>query len=307
MAGWTLSDKVVLITGGARGIGAAAARELARRGARPVLADLDGEALEHAAKAISPAPLTIELDVTDPAACEAAAQRTLDEYGRIDIAWANAGIASFGPLGLTSTSAWTRTIEVNLLGAYYMVRAALPAIISQRGYVAVTCSLASFAHPPGLSAYAASKAGAEAMCNSLRSEVAHLGVDVASVHPTWIDTDMVRDGDETQRAFRLLRQAMRPPFKRTYPLERAVPDIVAGFENRSRRICTPWFVQLAHLLRPTLTSRAFERDLVAVAPDLASLFEQETAERGVESASASDRVAAQVARERAGAGSQGQR
>jgi NAD(P)-dependent dehydrogenase (short-subunit alcohol dehydrogenase family) len=90
-----------------------------------VLADLDGEALEHAAKAISPAPLTIELDVTDPAACEAAAQRTLDEYGRIDIAWANAGIASFGPLGLTSTSAWTRTIEVNLLGAYYMVRAAV--------------------------------------------------------------------------------------------------------------------------------------------------------------------------------------
>lgn len=302
MSTWTLDDKVALITGGARGIGAESARELARRGARPVLADLDGEALEHAARRISPSPLTIELDVTDPAACEAAVRCTLDEYGRIDIAWANAGIASFGPLGLTSPSAWTRTIEVNLLGAYNTVRAALPAIIDQRGYVAVTCSVASFAHPPGLSAYAASKAGAEAMCNSLRAEVAHLGVGVGSVHPTWIDTDMVREGDETQRAFQLLRQAMRPPFKRTYPVERAVRDIVAGFEDRSRRVCTPWFVQLAHLLRPTLTSRAFERDLIAVAPELASLFEQEIAERGVESASASDRVAAQVAREHPGDG-----
>jgi NAD(P)-dependent dehydrogenase (short-subunit alcohol dehydrogenase family) len=299
MTGWKLSEKVVLITGGARGIGAATARELARRGARTVLADLDGAALEHTAKTISPAPLTIELDVTDPAQCEAAAQRTVNEHGRLDIVWANAGIATFGPLQLTSASAWTRTVEVNLLGAYYTVRAALPAIIDQRGYVAVTCSLASFAHPPGMSAYAASKAGVEAMCNSLRSEVAHLGVEVASVHPTWIDTDMVREGDETQRAFRLLREAMRPPFKRAYPLERAVPDIVDGFEQRRRRICTPWFVQLAHLLRPTLTSRAFERNLVAVAPEITRFFQKEIAERGVDSASASDRVATQLGPERA--------
>ncbi len=80
-----------------------------------------------------------------------------------------------------------------------------------------------------------------------------------------------------------------------------------GFEKRSRRICTPWFVQLAHILRPTLTTRAFERNLIAVAPEITSIFEQEMADRGVESASASDRVAAQVVRERAGAGSREQR
>src|SRR5438874_624163 len=129
MDGWSLQEKVVLVTGGARGIGAATARLLAARGARPVLADLDREAL------------------------------------------------------------------------------------------AVTASLASFAHAPGLSAYAATKAGVEAMCNSLRLELAHRGVDVATIHPSWIDTDMVREANE-KPAFKRLREAMRPPFRRTYPVER---------------------------------------------------------------------------------------
>ncbi len=299
MNGWTLNEKVVLITGGARGIGAATGRELARRGARVVLADLDTEALARTAEAISPAPLTIELDVTDLADCEAAVERTLEQRGRLDVVWANAGIASFGPLQLTDPAAWTRTIEVNLLGAYHTVRAALPAVIERRGYVAVTASLASFGHAPGMSAYSASKAGVEAMCNSLRSEVAHLGVDVASIHPTWIDTDMVREGDESQRAFHRLREAMPPPFKRTYPVERAVADIVAGFEQRRRRICTPRFVQLAHVLRPALTSRIFERDQLAAAADIERLFQQELAERGAEGASVSERVAAQLPHEQA--------
>jgi NAD(P)-dependent dehydrogenase (short-subunit alcohol dehydrogenase family) len=300
MDGWTLGDKVVLITGGARGIGAATARELARRGARVVLADLDTDALARSAQAIASSPLTIELDVTDLAACEAAVARTLEEHGRLDVVWANAGIASFGPLALSAPAAWTRTIDVNLVGAYHTVRAALPAIGEQRGYVAVTASLASFAHAPCMSAYAASKAGVEAMCNSLRTEVAHLGVDVGSIHPTWIDTDMVREGEGSQRAFLRLREAMRPPFKRTYPVERAVADIVAGFEQRRRRICTPRFVALAHVLRPVLTSAIFERDLVAAAPEMASIFEQEIAERGVEAASVSDRVVAQLEHEHAG-------
>jgi len=300
MDGWTLSGKVILITGGARGIGAATGRELVGRGARVVLADLDGDALAQTAHAMTPEPLAIELDVTDMAACEAAVERTVEEHGRLDVVWANAGIASFGPLALSAPAAWRRTIEVNVMGVYNTVHAALPAVTAQRGYVAVTASAASFAHAPGMSAYAASKAAVEAMCNSLRIEVAHLGVSVASIHPTFIDTDMVREAEGgSSRAGQRLRDAMRPPFKRTYPLERAVADIAAGFEARSRRICTPRFVALAHLLRPALTTRAFERELLAAAPEMTRLFEEDIRERGVEGASVSERVAVQLEHEEA--------
>jgi NAD(P)-dependent dehydrogenase (short-subunit alcohol dehydrogenase family) len=294
MSAWSLNDKVVLITGGARGIGAATAVELSRRGALPVLADLDVDALASTAATITPTPLTIELDVTDLSACEAAVERVREEHGRLDIAWANAGIASGGPIQLTDPAAWRRTIDVNLVGAYYTVRAALPAVIEQRGYVAVTASLASFAHAPGMSAYCATKAGVEAMCNSLRSEVAHHGVEVATIHPTWIDTDMVREADVQSRAFEAIRGALRAPFKKTYPVERAATDIVAGFERRRRRICVPPFVVIAHALRPLLTTRLFERDQLAVAPELERAFSEDIAARGAAAASVSERISRQV-------------
>ena len=293
MGAWSLSGKVILITGGARGIGAATARELARRGAFPVLADLDTNALASTAAGISPTPVTVELDVTDLDACEAAIQRTLEEHRRLDVVWANAGIGSSGPLQLTDPTVWRRTVEVNLLGAYNTVRAALPAVIEQRGYVAVTASLASFAHGPYMSAYCATKAAIEAMANSVRIEVAHHGVDVATIHPTWIDTDMVREADDLA-TFQLLRGALRPPFKKTYPVERAVRDIVAGFEQRRRRICVPRFVYLAHALRPLLTTRLMERDQLAIAPELERSFRQELVERGPERASLSERTANQL-------------
>lgn len=296
MTAWSLSDKVILITGAARGLGATAAREMAGRGARVVLADLDADGLARMREAISPPPLTVELDVTDPVACRAAVDRAVGEHGRLDAVWANAGIASFGPMELTDSSAWRRTVEVNLLGAYYTVHAALPAVIAQRGYIAVTASMATFAHPPGMSAYAATKAGVEAMCNALRVEVAHHGVDVGTIHPIWLDTDMVREAEASQTSFRRLRQAMRPPFDRTRSVEDAVQDIVAGFEKRRRRIFAPPLMRVAHLIRPATTTRLFERDWRVAAPEITRLFEAEVAEHGPAGASVSERVGRQVGR-----------
>jgi NAD(P)-dependent dehydrogenase (short-subunit alcohol dehydrogenase family) len=296
MGDWSLQDKVVLITGGARGIGAACARELARHGAVPVLADLDVSALAATASRIAPPPLTLELDVTDAGACQAAVDRVVSEYGRLDVVWANAGIAALGPLALASPAAWARTVEVNLLGAYYTVRAALPAVIAERGYVAVTASLASFGQVPHMSAYCATKAGVEAMCNSLRIEVAQYGVEVATIHPSWTDTDMVRESDASNEAFRILRATLRPPLRRTYPVERIARDIAAGFARRRRRICTPRFVYAMHPLRPLLTTRLIERDLLAVAPEMERMFERDLAARGAEGATVSDRIATQLER-----------
>lgn len=290
MAAWSLAGKVVFITGGAAGLGAATAAELARRGAVPVLGDVDAPGLEAAADTIHPRPLTVVVDVVDTAACERAVHETTAHHGHLDAVWANAGIASFGPLAATDPTAWTRTIEINLLGAFRTVRAALPAVVASRGYVAVTASLASFAHPPGMSAYSASKAGIEAMCNALRFEVAHHGVEVGTIHPTWIDTAMVREGDEEQPAFQRLREAARPPFRKTYPVQRAAGNIADGFERRSRRICTPPFIRAAHLLRAALTTRAFERDYLKAAPEIVSLFDAQVTQRGSLEASLSDRT-----------------
>lgn len=290
MAAWSLAGKVVFITGGAAGLGAATAAELARRGAVPVLADVDAPGLEAAADTIHPRPLTVVVDVVDMAACERAVHETTAHHGHLDAVWANAGIASFGPLAAIDPTAWTRTIEINLLGAFRTVRAALPAVVASRGYVAVTASLASFAHPPGMSAYSASKAGIEAMCNALRFEVAHHGVEVGTIHPTWIDTAMVREGDEEQPAFQRLREAARPPFRKTYPVQRAAGDIADGFERRSRRICTPPFMRAAHVLRAALTTRAFERDYLKAAPEIVSLFDAQVTQRGSLEASLSDRT-----------------
>jgi NAD(P)-dependent dehydrogenase (short-subunit alcohol dehydrogenase family) len=274
--------KTVLITGGARGIGRATGAELARRGWTPVLADI--EASDD----------VIAMDVLDAAACEQAVATVLERYGRLDAVWANAGIASFGPLALTDPGAWERTIEVNLLGVFRTVRAALPAVIEARGYVAVTASLASFAHAPGMSAYAASKAGVEAMGNALRLELAPHGVAVGTIHPTWIDTEMVREADREHLAYRRLRAAMRPPFMKTYPVERAARDIADGFDRRARRICTPGFVRIAHVLRAALTTRPFERDLRRAAPDIERLFAEQVAARGRLETSVSERVAARL-------------
>jgi NAD(P)-dependent dehydrogenase (short-subunit alcohol dehydrogenase family) len=188
---------------------------------------------------------------------------------------------------------WRRTVEVNLVGAYHTVRSALPAVIEQRGYVAVSASVASFAHGPHLSAYCATKAGVEAMSNALRIEVAHHGVDVGTIHATWIDTKLVREGDE-RRAFAILRAAAPPPFKKTYPVERAVKDIVEGFEQRRRRICSPKFVYAAHAVRPLLATRITQRDQLAAAPEMERAFRRDIAERGLDGASVSERTARQL-------------
>jgi len=294
MSEWSLRDKVVLITGGAAGIGAATAAQLAQRGARCVLADVDAEGMARTAAALGGDTLTLELDVTDLGACERAVGEAVARHGGIDVVWANAGIATFGPLLRTDPGAWKRTIDVNLIGAFNTIRAALPPVIERRGYVAVTASLATFAHPPGFSAYSATKAGVEAMCDALRFEVKSLGVDVATIHPTWIATHMVTDADQEMSAWARLRSAMIPPFKKTYPVERAARDIARGFDARASRICSPQFVRVAHLMRSAMQTRALSWNLYAVAPDIDRIFAQEAERQGAEAASASEKVRPQV-------------
>src|SRR5919108_5248285 len=192
---WTTSGKTVFITGAARGLGAETARRVAARGANVALVGLEPEELERVAAQCGTNAAWFECDVTDADALERAVTGTVERFGGIEVVMANAGIAPGGMVRSTDPAAFERTIEINLLGVWRTVRATLPHVIERRGYVLVIASLAAAVHSPGLAAYSASKAGAEAFADSLRAEVKHLGVDVGVGYFAFIDTDMVRGGD----------------------------------------------------------------------------------------------------------------
>src|SRR4051794_22815430 len=188
-----LTGKSVLITGAARGIGAELARKAAARGARVALVGLEPERLAALADELGPEHLWVEADVTDPEALQTAVRRTVDTFGGLDIAVANAGIAPLTTVYTASAHSLARTIEVNLIGSMLTAHAALPSVAERRGHILLISSAAAFTVLPGMSAYCAAKAGLERFGDALRLEVAHRGVSVASAHPTWIDTDLVRD------------------------------------------------------------------------------------------------------------------
>ena len=190
-----LRGKTILITGAARGIGAESARQLSARGARIALVGLEPEELARVAQQCGPDAAAFEADVTDSEALAGVVESVVERFGGIDVVMANAGVAATGFVRSMDPEAFERTIEVNLLGVFRTVRACLPHVIERRGYVLVIASLAAASHGPGMAAYSASKAGAEAFGNSLRAEVAHLGVDVGVGYFAFLDTDMVRGGD----------------------------------------------------------------------------------------------------------------
>lgn len=279
-----LDGKVVLVTGAGAGIGAAGAIELARRGARMVLVDIDAASLAATAAAIGGDPLCLGADVADADACSAAIDAALARHGRLDVVWANAGIAAFGPLALTDPPAWRRCIEVNVFGVFNTVRPALPALVASRGYVAVSASVSSFAHPPAVSAYAASKAAVEAMCNSWRIELAAHGVGVGIIHATWVKTPLTAEG-AMHPAFRRLRAAAPAFLNREVEAADAARRIAAGIERRAARIWVPGWVRGFHWLRALLHLPFAERSLRAAAPEIEALYRASLVEHGVSASS----------------------
>jgi NAD(P)-dependent dehydrogenase (short-subunit alcohol dehydrogenase family) len=283
-ATYDLSGKTVLITGAARGIGAECARRLSARGARLALVGLEPEELERVAAECGADAAAFEADVTDRDQLAAAVEAAVERFGGIDVCMANAGLGGGGPIRHSDPVAFERTIEVNLLGVYRTVALCLPHVVQRRGYVLVVASLAAISHAPGMAAYAASKAGAEALADSLRLEVAHLGVGVGVGYFSWIDTDMVRGADEHD-ALGAMRAKMPAFARKTYPVSDVGDAVVRGIEGRSRSIVVPGWIRGAKVLRGIL-GRVTERDALKLAPQLDADFERDVATRGVEASRA---------------------
>ncbi len=256
------TGKVVLITGGASGIGAEVARRLRARGAHLVLIDVDLPRLHEVAKELGGDEhvVAVSADVRDLAAMEAAVAQGIEKFGGIDIVIANAGIASYGSVLKVDPAAFRRVIDVNLVGCFHTVRAALPAVIDRRGYVLIVSSLAAYVAMPAMTAYDASKAGIEHFANALRLEVAHLGVDVGSAHMSWIDTPLVRESFADLPATTRALAALPGPIRTTTSLHKCGARFERGIERRARRINVPAWVGLLRWLRPLLQTPLAERE-----------------------------------------------
>jgi NAD(P)-dependent dehydrogenase (short-subunit alcohol dehydrogenase family) len=273
--------KVVLITGAARGIGAETARALARKGYRLVLTDLDAPPLhELGAELGEERALIAVCDVCDLPSMEEAVAAGVERFGGIDLVLANAGIASYGSVLGVDPATFRRVLDINVLGVFHTVRAALPSVIERHGYVLIVSSLAAFAPAPGLAAYNASKAGVEQFANALRLEVAHHGVGVGSAHMSWIDTPLVRDAKADLPAFRQMLSTLPRPLGKTTSVDKCVEAFVAGLEGRKRHVYVPGWVGLLAWLKPVIAGPLGDRETLKQAPALLPAMDAEVARLG---------------------------
>jgi NAD(P)-dependent dehydrogenase (short-subunit alcohol dehydrogenase family) len=261
---YDLNGKVALVTGAARGIGFETARQLHQRGASVTVVDLDPEQAREAAERIGERAIGISADVTDRAAIMAAVAEAVERFGGLDVVVANAGIAQ-GQMATTrgiSVEEWERVFEVDLLGVWRTVRAALPQIVERRGHIVVTSSVYAFMNGVFNSPYAVAKAGVESMGRALRTELMPLGASASVAYFGWVDTKMVQDATERPHSNRL--QENTPDFllKRIPPSE-AGAAIVVGIEARSPRIFAPKWWRYVSALRGVLNpllDRRMEKD-----------------------------------------------
>src|ERR1700739_311853 len=263
----TLTGKTVFITGASGGIGAATARLLHRRGAKLVLADVNQQAVDAVADELGrQRTMALTLDVTDSAALEAAVAAAVERFGSVDVVFANAGIAAEPPTTVAAVdpAQFERVVEVDLFGVWRTVRAALPQIIANQGYILITSSLYAYLNGVINAPYAMSKAAVAQLGRALRGELAGTGARVAVLCPGWGTTGIARNrcgGHDT--VTRLLAHAYPPLLRDAIEPERVAEKAVAGIVKRSPRIVVPrrWipYIVLNGLLDP-LSDALLTRD-----------------------------------------------
>ncbi len=189
-----LKEKVALVTGGSRGIGAAIARRLAADGAAVALTYVNGaQAAAKVVRAIEAAggtALALRADAADAAEVEAAVATVAQGFGRIDILVNNAGIFHAAPIETLSIADFDATISINLRSAFVASRAALAVMPDGGRIISIGSNLAVRATSPGLSLYTASKAAIAGLSQALARELGPRAITVNVVHPGSTDTDM---------------------------------------------------------------------------------------------------------------------
>jgi 3-oxoacyl-[acyl-carrier protein] reductase len=221
-----LAGRVAIVTGGSRGIGKAVVELLASEGAHVVVNYIRDEdaaaatvnlAQSHGVKA-----LAIQADVAHVDQAERLVQETVEHFGRVDFLICNAGIWEGAPVESLSEELWNKTLDINLKGTWSVCRAVVPLMKQQRfGRIVIVSSTAGQRGEANVSNYAASKGGQIAFTKSLAPELGSFGINVNSVAPGWVETEMTADvfADAEQRE----------SISKGIPLGRAAtPEEIAG-------------------------------------------------------------------------------
>jgi len=265
---YDLNGKVALVTGAARGIGFETARQIHLRGGSVAVLDLDPEQAREAAERIGERAVGIGADVTDQGAMQAAVAETVERFGGLDVVVANAGVApeKLATVRGIGGEEWERVFEVDLLGVWRTVRAALPQIVARRGHVVLTSSVYAFVNGVLNSPYAVAKSGVESLGRSLRAELMPLGASASVAYFGWVDTKMVQDAFESNGG--RMEENLPDFLKKRIQPDEAGAAVVRGIEERAPRIFAPRWWRYVSALRGILNpllDRRFERDATMTA------------------------------------------
>ena len=234
--GGSLTGRRVLVTGAARGIGAALVRRLHEKGARVALMGLEPDGLAAVARECGDAPWR-ECDVGDGAAVSEAVDDLAERLGGLDVVVANAGIARQWSVLDGDPEILATTLRVNTLGVTHTIQAAARHIAHPGGYVLAISSLAAAVHLPLLGAYSASKAAVEALGDTARLELMPTGARAGVAYFAELATDMTTRGFDTAAAAAFF--GSRGTLSPVTPLPVAIDALERGIRRRAARICAP--------------------------------------------------------------------
>lgn len=232
-----LKDKVAIITGGAGGIGFATAKLFVEEGAKVLLVDINEDALKECTSNIGEAASYTVADVSEEEQVNKYTQTAVDRYGKIDIVLVNAGIeGSFRPLIEYTVEDFDRLMGVNLKGAWLGIKAAVPQMINTGGgSITLTSSIAGLQGSPGLGPYVTSKHALVGLMRTAALEYAQFGIRVNTVHPSPVETRMMRSIEAGAAEMSAMLGVTKTPeelkemMADTIPLKRyATPEDVAN-------------------------------------------------------------------------------
>lgn len=249
------SDKVVLITGGASGLGLSLAGGMGAAGAKVILADIQADRATKEAAALQEKGLDAtarHLDVTDRHQVEAVINEVAASRGRLDILCNNAGTGLTGMTEDLSLDDWDRLIDLNLKSVIYGVQAAYPLMIHQgHGQIVNTASFAGLVGLPGASPYSTTKHAVVGLTASLRSEAAVHGIRVSALCPTFVQTNIF-DAMTTVNISRAAAEEMVANFGGAIAVEKFLKPALRGIRRNQARIILPGKAKVAWMVQNLL-------------------------------------------------------